>query len=151
MMPVSLRRSNFFGNHAGYGPAVLRLAVGLHLISGTQDNLLSWPRMLEFRDFLASEGFPVPLVSAVVSVVAQFLCGLCYVVGFQTRMAALVMVFNFLVAFFAVHLGDSYGAAFPALMMLAGSLSLLFSGPGAWSVDAYRAARSAPGKPSTDA
>ena len=30
----------------------IRLAVGFHLIYGTQDNVFSWERMLEFRDFL---------------------------------------------------------------------------------------------------
>lgn len=80
---------------AAFAPLVLRLAVGVHLIQGTQDNLLSWARMLEFRDFLASQGFPVPLACAVVSVVAQFSAGVLYLAGWQVRPAAAVMLFNF--------------------------------------------------------
>jgi putative oxidoreductase len=122
------------GRLAGFGPLVLRLMLGWHLIHGTQDNVFSWARMLEFRDFLASQGFPFPLVSAVVSVCAQFLCGLLFAAGFLTRWAALVMVINFCVAL-TVHIGQPYAAAFPAWMMLTGSLALFFTGAGAWSFD----------------
>lgn len=118
-----------------YGPLVLRLAIGGHLIHGSQDNVFSWARMLEFRDFLTAQGFPFPLVCAVTSVAAQFIAGCLYVAGWQIRGAALVMLFNFTVAILAVHLSHPYSAVFPALMMWTGSLSLLFSGAGAWSVD----------------
>jgi putative oxidoreductase len=94
--------------------------------------------MLEFRDFLAAEEFPVPLICAVVSVAAQFVCGVLYVVGYRTRWAALVMLFNFTVALLAVHVGQPYAATFPALTMWFGSLALLFTGPGAWSVDEHQ-------------
>ncbi len=121
-----------------WAPLFIRLVVGIHLILGTQDNVLSWSRMLEFRDFLALQGFPLPLVSAVVSVAAQFLAGVCYLLGWFTRPAAAVMVVNFLVAILAVHLGDTWANTFPALTMLAGSLFLLFNGPGRPSIDARR-------------
>ena len=123
---------------APLAPLVIRVLVGVHLIHGTQDNLLSWARMLEFRDFLAAQGFPVPLVCAVVSVVAQFTCGVLLLAGAFTRWAAAVMLVNFAVALLAVHLGHPYPAWFPAWVMWAGSLSLLVSGAGAWSIDARR-------------
>jgi putative oxidoreductase len=126
------------GEFAAYGLLALRVPVGVHLIHGTQDNVRSWTRMLEFRDFLAAEGFPVPLVCAVVSVAAQFVCGALYLMGYCTRGAAIVMLFNFTVALIAVHAGHPYAAAFPALMMWFGSLALLLSGPGAWSFDERR-------------
>jgi putative oxidoreductase len=138
MLPVL--RSVFSGRHPQYGALVLRVLVGTHLVQGTQDNVFSWARMVEFSHFLAAEGFPVPLACAVVSVSAQFACGLLYVVGFLTRWVALVMLFNFSVALW-VHLGDPYPAWFPALVMWAGSLALLFTGAGAWSIDAARARR----------
>jgi putative oxidoreductase len=109
--------------------------LGVHLIHGTQDNIFSWARMLEFRDFLAAQGFPFPLACAVVSVVAQFGCGALYLIGYLTRWSALVMLFNFTVALLGVHLGQPYAAAFPAIVMWVGSLTLLLSGPGAWSLD----------------
>ena len=97
--------------------------------------------MLEFRDFLAAEGFPAPLVCAVTSVAAQFLAGISYVLGWQVRLFAAIMIFNFTVALLAVHWGHPYQALFPALIMWAASLALLFSGAGAWSVDSRLSAR----------
>lgn len=136
------RRPERFTN---YAPVVLRLAIGLHLIVGTQDNVRSWARMLEFRDFLAAEGFPLPLLCAVVSVVAQFAGGILFLLGAFTRRAAAVMLFNFTVALVVVHLGDPYPAWFPAWMMWAGSLALLLSGAGVWSID-HRRCNSASGR-----
>src|SRR5690606_18512544 len=111
---------------ASFGPFVLRLVLAVHLIQGTQDNVFSWARMLEFREFLAAEGFPVPLACAIVSVAAQFGCGILYIVGAFVHWAAAVMLVNFAVALLGVHLGDPYHAWFPAWMMWAGSLALLF-------------------------
>lgn len=118
------------------GTIFLRLAVGLRLIHGTYDNVFSWSRMVEFADFLAAHGFPLPLASAVVSTWAQFLCGICFVLGLGTRPAAAVMVVNFVVAIGAVHLrtGDDFLGTWPAAMMLAGALFLLLNGPGAYSL-----------------
>lgn len=137
--PVMNRSGSLSGGRwAAYGPLVLRLLVGFHLVHGTQDNVLSWTRMLEFRDFLEGAGFPFPIVCAVVSVGAQFICGLLYIVGFWVRWAAMVMLFNFTVALLAIHLGGPYEAAFPALVMFFGSLAILLMGPGTWSLDARR-------------
>ena len=123
-----------------FGPLIVRLVLGAHLVQGAQDNLLSWSRMLEFRDYLAGEGFPVPLASAIVSVGAQFGAGLCYLLGWQVRLAALVMLFNFAVALLVAHWGHPYNAWFPAWIMWTGSLALFFTGAGAWSLDARRRA-----------
>ena len=128
-------RSFGSGRWQSLGPVFIRIPVGLHLIHGTQDNVFAWERMLEFRDFLATQGFPLPLICAVVSVYAQFISGALYLVGWKTRAAAAIMVINFVVALVMVHRGGPYAAAFPAIMMLAGSLSLLCTGPGAYALD----------------
>ncbi len=91
--------------------------------------------MLEFRDFLLQYGFPVPLLSAHVSVYVQLLSGICYLLGAGTRAAAGLMIVNFLVALLMVHRAGPYAAAFPALVMLGGSVFLLLNGPGRPSVD----------------
>ncbi|MGN8226333.1 DoxX family protein [Gracilimonas sp. BCB1] len=120
--------NKFLEKYSSYGEVFIRIMLGFHLIYGTQDNVFSWDRMLEFSEFLASFGFPVPLLSDVVSVYAQFLSGIMYIIGFHIRIAALVMVFNFTVAILMVHIGDSYPGMFPALVMLLGSLYLLLNG-----------------------
>lgn len=120
--------NTFFRKYSKYGEVFIRIIIGFHLIYGTQDNVFYWDRMLEFSEFLAGFGFPVPLLSAIVSVYAQFLSGIMYIIGFHVRIAALVMVFNFTVAILMVHIGDSYPEMFPALVMLFGSLYLLLNG-----------------------
>jgi putative oxidoreductase len=121
-----------------WGVLILRVIAGAHLVWGTQDNVLSWERMLEFRHFLAGAGFPLPLVSAVVSAWAQFLCGLLFIVGLFTRWAGAVMSFNFVVAIVMVELRRPYPAAYPALSLLAVSLCLVFTGAGRFSLDGRR-------------
>ncbi len=121
--------------HANLGLLVVRLVAGGHLVWMTQDNVRSWPRMLEFRDFLAQHGFAFPLACAVVSVAAQFVGGGLLALGLYTRVAALVVAVNFAVAIWMVESRQPYPAAFPALSLLAAALCLMFTGPGRWSLD----------------
>ncbi|GAB4244589.1 MAG: hypothetical protein Tsb0034_22870 [Ekhidna sp.] len=121
-----------------YADIPIRLIIGFHLIYGTQDNVFSWERMIEFRNFLEAFGVPLPLVGAIASVYAQFICGILFIIGWKVKPAAYIMIFNFLVAIFLVHLGDTYPNTFPALAMLAGSLFLAMNGAGKLSVENYK-------------
>ncbi len=118
-----------------YADVPIRLAVGFHLIYGTQDNVFSWDRMLEFRDFLEAFGAPFPLISAVVSVYAQFICGILFILGWKVRYAGAVMTFNFIVAILLVHLSDPYPNIYPAISMLAGAIFMMLNGSGLISLD----------------
>lgn len=120
-----------------YGALFIRLVVGSYLIHGSQDNVFSWTRMLEFRDFLAARDVPLPLFSAHLSVYAQFVAGALYIFGALTRYAAAVMVINFIVAFIVVDLHQPYAQSFPAQVMLASAMFLLFHGAGRPSVDVW--------------
>ena len=120
---------------ADVGLLVLRLVTGGHLIFMTQDNVFSWARMLEFRDFLAQFGFPWPLLCAVLSVAGQFGGGLLLVLGLFTRLAALIVAFNFIIAIWMVDSRQPYPAAFAALSLVAAGLCLMFTGAGKWSLD----------------
>ena len=124
-----------FEKHREYGMFFVRLIVGFHLIYGAADNVFSWPRMLEFRDFLAANGTPFPLVGAVVSAWAMFLCGILYIVGAFTRYAAVVMILNFLAALLIAHRTGGYPPAALALVMLLSSIAFLIHGPGKLSFD----------------
>ena len=123
------------GRYRDFGVLCLRLLVGFHLIYGTQDNVFNWQRMLEFRDFLAHHGFPLPLLAAHISVYAQFIAGLLFITGAWIRPAALLMTVNFLIALAMVHLGDTYPNSFPALTMLACAVFFLLNGAGGLSLD----------------
>lgn len=128
------RINDYFRPLKEYGPVFIRLITGFHLIYGVQDNVLSAARMIEFRDFLASHSFPIPHAAAIISVYAQLFCGILFIAGAYVRVAALVMILNFLAAL-TVHTHDPYPVFFPAVMMLCSSLFLLFHGPGKLSFD----------------
>jgi putative oxidoreductase len=112
----------------------IRIPVGFHLIYGVVDNVVSWERMLEFRDFLQAHGFAFPLVCAIVSVYVQLICGIMYIFGIQVKIAAALMIFNFTVALIGVHIGDAYPPAFPAIIILSTSVVLFLLGAGRWAV-----------------
>lgn len=132
------RIDTFFERYKGYATVFLRLIIGWRLISGTQDNIFSWERMLEFRDFLTMQGTPLPLLSAIVSVYAQFICGILYMAGWFIRPAALVMIVNFIAALLIAHIGQSFEQSFEALVILASSIFFLFNGAGRISGDGLR-------------
>lgn len=124
------------------GTLVLRLSVAGVLIYGTQDNVFHAEHMLAFRGFLDQNGFLLPLASPYLSAFSPFICGLLILVGLLTRWAALVMVINFVVALAMVHVGLPFSANMAPLLMLGGSVFLLFHGSGRMSVDArLRASR----------
>ncbi len=135
-MSILPRFDAFFEKHVDIGLLILRLFIAGRLLYGVIDNVLSWERMLEFADFLAIQNFPWPIGSAVLSVYVQLIGGLCLLLGAYTRIAAAILSLNFLVALVFVHLssGDSVEGMTPAMAMLFGSLTLLFTGPGKWSV-----------------
>lgn len=123
-----------FSKYSDLSLLVVRIAFGIRLIWGTQDNILSYDRMLEFSHFLEVNGFPLPLVSAFASVYLQFAAGVCWILGLWVREAALVMVANFVVAILMVHLGDTYINTAPAIHLLTFAFFLLCSGGGKYVI-----------------
>ena len=138
-----MRKLSILEKYREYGVIFVRLIVGFHLIYGTQDNVFSYARMEEFAGFLSVRGVPFPLFSAVLSVYAQFICGILFIVGLATRYAAVVMIINFIAALVIAHIGDTYPNMFPALMMLAASCFFLVHGAGKLSVDSMLKSREA--------
>ena len=119
------------------GLLLLRSFIGTRLLYGVVDNIFSWEQMLEFSEFLSAHGFPFPLISAVVSVYIQFFGGLFILLGFKTRLAAVILVINFMVALLAVHIpiNDTVEGMTPAIAMLFGCLTLFFTTAGKISID----------------
>ena len=89
----------------------------------------------EFSHFLKANGFPVPTLCAVLSVFDQFICAVLILIGYKTRFAAFILVFNFILAIVMVHLNDSIEVMTPALAMLFISVGLLFTGAGKWAIE----------------
>lgn len=125
----------FLDKYKEYGPIFIRLIIGFHLIYGVQDNIFSSERMHEFAEFMRVRGVPFPLFSAFLSVYAQFICGILFILGALTRYAAVVMVINFIAAILIAHRADPYPRMFPALMMLFAALFFLIHGAGKLSID----------------
>ncbi len=128
-----------------YGADVLLLVVrlywGLVLVQA------GWHKLIDIdttADFFASLGIIWPSFSAVVSGCTEFGCGLLLAVGLASRIAAVLLVVNMLVAFATAHASQlvslfsaphEFVTAPPFLFLFASLLVLVF-GPGAISLDA---------------
>ncbi len=121
-------------NRGHLGLLFLRLFVGLRLVYGVLDNVLSWEHMLRFRDFLELNHFPFPIYSAVISVYAQFLCGMLIIFGILFRWASSIMIINFLVAMVMVHRGDSVEEMTTPLLLLFIHFFFALNGPGKYTI-----------------
>jgi putative oxidoreductase len=133
----------FIEQRREYGALFLRLLIGIFIIWGVQDNILSHERMLEFEKFLAAKGTPSPAFAAQLSVYAQFICGISILLGAFIRLTSAVFIMNFIAAILIAHRGDTFRNMLPALMMLASGLFFLFHGAGKPSVDEWLASRRA--------
>lgn len=130
---------SFLETNKYVGIFLLRIFIGCRLIYGVIDNIFSWKRMIEFSKFLEANNFPFPIISAVTSVYVQFFGALFILLGFKTRFASFILTINFIIALFFVHVraNDTVEGMTPALAMLFGSLTLLFTGADKISFDNY--------------
>ncbi len=125
----------FLEKYKEYGVIFIRLIIGFHLAYGVHFHIFDSARMADFVNFLSERGVPFPPFSAPLSVYAQFVCGILFVLGAATRYAAVVMIINFIAALVIAHIGDTYQKTFPALMMLAAACFFLIHGAGKLSID----------------
>lgn len=121
----------------GWGLFLFRLFIGARIFLGVIDKAVSTEKMQEFGLFLENYNVPFSGLAAPVSVYAQMICGLMLILGWETRFAALLMLLNFLVAFFAFDIQHSLVLMTPTLAMLFGSLLLWIEGPGKFSLDGF--------------
>ncbi len=118
---------------------IIRIVFGFRIFYGVADNVFSWEHMVQFEKFLASNGFPLPLLCAVTSVYAQFFSSLSWILGYQVRVSSLVMIINFFVAIIGFHVasGDSYLGMAPAIHLFAIAIMLYSLGSGKVSLDHF--------------
>lgn len=124
------------------GKLILRLTVaGLMLPHGVT-KLLDPSRLTGIGNTLAAQGLPTVLAYGVL--IGEVLAPLMVLIGWRSRVGALLMVANMLVAIFLAHLGEL--AAFKSSggwalelqgFFLFGALALVFLGSGrmAWRPD----------------
>ena len=119
--------------------AALFLPAGLSKITGFEGTV----------GYIGSMGLPAPALGAVIAIAVEVLGGLALIVGWQTRIASLVLALFTLAASVIFH---AYWAApaeqafvvqllfFKNIAVIGGLLILAAQGPGAISVDARKSA-----------
>jgi putative oxidoreductase len=136
-MPTIIQKAErFFENNKSLAPLFIRLFAGFHLIYVTKGPAFDPAKMKGVVDFFSSQEIFAASFLGPLTVYTDLVCGLLFIMGLFTRVAAAAMVFVFICAISIVHIGGGYIDAFPALAMLASALSLLFSGAGTLSLDA---------------
>ncbi len=126
-----------FGKAASWAPFFLRLALGAIFIAHGSQKLFGafgGPGLKGFAGFLGTMGLKPALAWAVLVGAVEFLGGICLLLGVQTRLAALFLGINMVMAILFVHLGhglftSNHGFEFP-LALLSACISLLLTGGG---------------------
>lgn len=98
-----------------------------------------WGKMIKFGEL--SDKFPDPIgvgsaPSLALAVFAEVFCAIAIVLGLFTRAAAIPLLITMLVAAFIVHGADPFQKKEFALLYAAPFLMLIFTGAGAFSIDA---------------
>jgi putative oxidoreductase len=128
-----------------YGPAVLRLVIGVIFVAhGAQKLFGVWGGggIEGTTAFFTQLGLSPAMPLAIVVGVVEFAGGLLLIGGALTLFACLALTINMLVAVWKVHLAG--GFFLPAgyefnLALIASLVSLMLTGPGALSIDGQRA------------
>jgi len=127
--------TQFFELRKAYGAIFLRLVIGWRLIAGVWHYVFQLKPISEVEEFFATLNLPVPLLCAYLSVYAQFICAILFIIGLWFRPAAIVMIINFTVAIIAAHLNDAIEKSFAPWVILASSCFFLFNGAGKVSIE----------------
>lgn len=121
---------------ADVGLLLLRVVTGAFLIYQSHDNVFSAARMDEFVKFLTQFNFVMPELMAPLSVYAQFLAGIAFILGLLTRWFGLITAFNFVVAVWMVHWNDPVPGIWPAAILIFLGLYFGLRGAGRYGLDA---------------
>jgi putative oxidoreductase len=132
-----------------YGPAVLRLVVGLVFVAhGAQKLFGVWggEGLPGTAAWFAQLGLEPSYPLAVVAATVEFGGGLLLIFGAYTVFAAVALIIQMLVAIWTVHLAHGFflPQGYEFNLTLIGALTCLaLTGPGALSVDVRRASHAA--------
>src|SRR5918997_2670391 len=125
---------------AGYAPLVVRVLVGVIMAAHGWQKLQGGPS--GFGQALAGLGVPLPELMAYVVTFVELVGGVLLIVGLLSRLAALLLTINLVVAILLVKVNIGLIAAPQQgagaeldLALIAGFLVILLMGPGSVSLD----------------
>lgn len=153
------RFEGFWAERRAYGPLLLRVVLGVVFIAhGLVGAFVYTPAGL--AQGFAAIGIPLPALNAWVVVLVHLLGGAMILTGLFTRLNGLVHAVVMTVATLTAHAAQGFflkgiildagaGTAMAGgyeytLVLAVASLSLLFSGGGAWALDSLRARTATP-------
>jgi putative oxidoreductase len=114
------------------GLLVLRLGVAILLLPGGYQKIANFAAIEpQFVNFLGLG----QTVSLVLCIFAEFFCSLLILAGLFTRLATIPLIINFLVIIFMAGAKDLWGKDHGVALYLLVYITLLFTGPGRYSVD----------------
>ena len=136
------RLETVFSTLAPVGPLLARIALGVVFFAHGSQKLLGW---FGGHGWSGTLGFMhdklgIPAAFAALAILAEFFGSLGVLAGLLTRLAAFGIFCVMATAVFQVHLAngffaEAHGFEYPLTLGLI-ALSLIFTGPGPWSLDA---------------
>ncbi|GAB3934409.1 DoxX family protein [Larkinella terrae] len=114
--------------------ALLLLRIGASALMLTH----GWPKFTKLITGNFTFGDPIGIGSApslILATLAEFGCSVLILLGFQTRLAAIVLMVNMLVVVFFAHGSDPFGKKEMPLLFFLIYLTIYFVGPGKHSMD----------------
>jgi putative oxidoreductase len=131
-MPIKKLHSSTLWN-VDFAGLVLRVFMG-----GFMAYAHGWGKFVRWDeiklDFATPFGMP-DMLSAGLTVFAEFFCGILVAIGLFTRFAAIPVIITMAVAAFVIHGGDPLEDREGALTYLAAFTTILFLGSGKFSLD----------------
>jgi putative oxidoreductase len=125
---------------------VLRFVVGTVMVFHGTEKLFGWwggEGLQAAAEFFARQGYRPPALMAAVAGVAETAAGVLLVAGLATPLACLLLI-STLVNVAALHRHNGLSRRTNGyeyeLVLLAGTVAVLFGGPGRWSLDTLFAA-----------
>lgn len=117
-----------------WGPVLIRLAVGLVMVIHGLGKLFGvGPAAMsisQFTGFLDTLGLPAASVLAWIVAVVELGGGVLILLGVFTRLAALIIAIDMVVATVLVHLPEGYSDSELTIVLCLAALSLVVSGAG---------------------
>lgn len=123
---------------AAWGIALLRVVTGIIFLMHGQQKLFEFG-IGGVSGMMTGLGVPAPGLMAIVVTLVELVGGIALIFGAFTRIAALLVAIDVLVAFFLVHLPNGFfatnGGVELVLLLATVGVTLFLTGPGAMALD----------------